>query len=534
MRFHPPKFDFRREQQAEREIGATDVSPALRRVLVALFLVTILAVPAADLLLAPRGSGLGVFESIFDLAASPVRAFSSGPGGLWTRLSAANEAFKSRAKVFEDSLKRDSVLARAILPPVQHFSARWLGLGNEQVYLGRDGWLFYRPDFDYAAGPPFLDRVGKRFAQGGDSDPRPALLRLQRDLAARGILLIVVPAPSKPSVEPEYLGARGAPENPSYGELLGELRHEGIVTVDAADLLRAEKARTGQPQFLRTDSHWTPQAMQCVAREVALRLPPARAPSAFRGRGTTDILNTGDLTRMLRLPEDQVLYPAETARIEPVVDAAGNPWRPGGEVLLLGDSFSNIYSGGDLRWGEGAGFAEHLSLASGRGVDRIALNAGGASAARAALARDPGRLDGKTAVVYEFASRELASGEWKVLPLPASATSAGASLGAGKISGSLRELSRAPAPGSLPYRNVIICMHMATAQGDVLVFTYGMKDGVLTGASRLSAGDRIEAVVVPWADVEQRLGSICRQELAGAAADIPDIYWAEEVPVRQP
>jgi hypothetical protein len=35
------------------------------------------------------------------------------------------------------------------------------------------------------------------------------------------------------------------------------------------------------------------------------------------------------------------------------------------------------------------------------------------------LQRDPGRLDGKRVVVYEFAARELAFGDWKLLPLPA-------------------------------------------------------------------------------------------------------------------
>ena len=33
----------------------------------------------------------------------------------------------------------------------------WLGAGNERVYPGRDGWLFYRPDVEYLTGPGFLD-----------------------------------------------------------------------------------------------------------------------------------------------------------------------------------------------------------------------------------------------------------------------------------------------------------------------------------------------------------------------------------------
>ena len=41
----------------------------------------------------------------------------------------------------------------------------------------------------------------------------------------------------------------------------------------------------------------------------------------------------------------------------------------------------------------------------------------GAFATRAMLRQDPGRLDGKRGGVYQFAARELAFGDWKVIPL---------------------------------------------------------------------------------------------------------------------
>ena len=54
-------------------------------------------------------------------------------------------------------------------------------------------------------------------------------------------------------------------------------------------------------------------------------------------------------------------------------------------------------------------------------VDRIALNAGGALAARRALQRhldsSTGRIDGKRVVIYQFAVRELAQGDWRLLGL---------------------------------------------------------------------------------------------------------------------
>ena len=70
-----------------------------------------------------------------------------------------------------------------------------------------------------------------------------------------------------------------------------------------------------------------------------------------------------------------------------------------------------------MGWGVSAGLGPHLALALGRGVDVIAQNDSGAFATRQVLARelDAGsdRLAGKRVVIWEFASRELAVGDWK-------------------------------------------------------------------------------------------------------------------------
>ena len=70
-------------------------------------------------------------------------------GGPWDRFQAANTEFLRDAKAYEKALEDDSFLAHASLPYTQNFTAAFLGLGNEQVYLGRDGWLFYQPEVAY-------------------------------------------------------------------------------------------------------------------------------------------------------------------------------------------------------------------------------------------------------------------------------------------------------------------------------------------------------------------------------------------------
>jgi hypothetical protein len=97
--------------------------------------------------------------------------------------------------------------------------------------------------------------------------------------------------------------------------------------------------------------------------------------------------------------------------------------------MLLVDLFANIYSLESMGFGASAEFAEHLSLALGWSIDRIARNAGGASATREALADDLARhgaivsrgdvpptrerLADTKVVVWQFAMRELLSGDWR-------------------------------------------------------------------------------------------------------------------------
>ena len=82
----------------------------------------------------------------------------------------------------------------------------------------------------------------------------------------------------------------------------------------------------------------------------------------------------------------------------------------------------NIFSLEALGWGESAGFTEHLSRSlGGRPLDYILRNSDGAFATREILARELARgrdrLAGKKLVIWEFAARELAFGDWKLLEM---------------------------------------------------------------------------------------------------------------------
>jgi len=127
---------------------------------------------------------------------------------------------------------------------------------------------------------------------------------------------------------------------------------------------------------------------------------------------------------MLKLPDEQTFFVPQSAVVHRVENAAGELWEPDPEsdVLLLGDSFTNVFSLEAMGWGTAAGLAPHLAFALGRPVDVIAQNDSGAFATRQALARELGggqdRLRGKRVVIWELASRELAVGDWKAVEWP--------------------------------------------------------------------------------------------------------------------
>lgn len=100
---------------------------------------------------------------------------------------------------------------------------------------------------------------------------------------------------------------------------------------------------------------------------------------------------------MLRLSAGQTLFQPQPVTVERIVGARSKlPWQPSAaaDVLVLGDSFSSIFSSDQMGWGDSAGFVEHLAYYLGRPLDRLIRNDAGA-----------------------HATRELACGDWKLLPL---------------------------------------------------------------------------------------------------------------------
>ena len=204
-------------------------------------------------------------------------------------------------------------------------------------------------------------------------------------------------------------------------DLVRELRAEGVLVFDPL----AGRAQAASERFLIQDTHWTPAWMQSVASDLAVflqreaKLTPL--PRRAFTRSPQAVSRVGDIVDMLKLPAEQQFFQPQRVTVQQVTDEGGNAWEadPKADVLLLGDSFTNIFPMEFMGWGSAAGFGPQLSVALERGVDVIAQNDSGAFATREALARElasgEDRLLGKSVVVWEFAVRELSVGNWKTV-----------------------------------------------------------------------------------------------------------------------
>jgi alginate O-acetyltransferase complex protein AlgJ len=399
------------DERLRRGIIDTSVSRPVAVAIVTVFLVGIYGVPVSQALLEQHdGDGVQLAE-----------LFKRAPT-------------KQNLHQFEDDLEQASFPKQYTQPRLQALLTRVGRVGNKKAVVARDGWLYYKPGLTYVGGPPFLapDTLEGRERAAIDAgepplapDPRPAILDFARALARRGIELVVLPVPDKAALQPRELHGRpvvAVPENPDWKRFVHELRAAGVGVLDVTP----SSVSAVVPYFLRQDTHWTPSWMESVARELAAlvsglaKLPPVERPLQLT-RVELPVTRVGDLVDMLKLPEQQTVFAPETITVHQVRDAADAEWEPDakGDVLLLGDSFTNVFSLDQMGWGSAAGLAPQLAFALGRGVDVIAQNDSGAFATRQALARElaggEDRLAGKRVVIWEFASRELAVGDWKAI-----------------------------------------------------------------------------------------------------------------------
>ncbi len=324
-------------------------------------------------------------------------------------------------RLYENKLEDNSIVARFIRPWYQWAITTLVKRGNSKVIIGRNGWLFYRPGIDYIVKP---DSAFNR-----EYGPLPAIVEFYESLKSQGVELILLPVPDKATIYPEFVSRRYNPEsappvNAYAYEFFNDLRNRGITIVDPTELLWKEKSK--KTLYIQQDTHWSPEGMKIVAQLLAEKIKEKGLVSKVQSREfivqPVEVERFGDLYDMLNLPSGTNNFAPIKFIVEKVIDKkTGKPCTPdrSSPIVLLGDSFVNIYSKGDMGWGEYAGFSEHLALNLGLPVDVVAINDGGATTSRESFARRHNALAGKKLVIWQFAVRDLTNPEsrWEIVKL---------------------------------------------------------------------------------------------------------------------
>jgi len=288
---------------------------------------------------------------------------------------------------------------------------------GDKALMGREGWFFYRPGVRYLIEP----WPPRNESLTGDRDVVSAIVDFRDQLQARGIHLLLVPAPGKASVYPEMLTARAERKRERVSartrKVLNDIQAVGIELADIFALYQQPSIRQNA-LYLEQDTHWSSQGMHHAAKRVAERLDEL----GWVNRGTADYVlkpvsfsRYGDVLQMIDLPSLERCFKPELLHCTQVMNAVnGQPYTddPESEILVIGDSFLRIYERDEPG---SAGFVSHLAYEMRTPIASIVNDGGASTLVRQELARKPHLLRNKKVVVWEFVERDIRFGMegWK-------------------------------------------------------------------------------------------------------------------------
>ncbi len=425
--------------------------------------------------------------------------------------------------------------------------------GNKRVVFGDSRWMFYRDGIRWVTAPAFDSERARRLLdleEESDGGPVAVIHDFRRQLAERGIELVVVPVPTKATLHPERLGVsktgREAPNNPALAGFLRSLKDGGVTVVDVTAAMLGVKREQISSAFLPRDTHWTPAAMAAAARFVGEEierlglLQNGELPRAEFDHRAVAFLAAGDLIAMTE--GGAKLYEPMEFELRQVI-ATEDGRRPiverGAAVLLLGDSLTNVFSDERLEMGRRGGFGEHLAAALGLPIEVIAMAGGGATRVRQTLARQPHRLASKRLVIWQFSQRDLlfARGGWRKVTLPSLLQSTGETPAVHEVE--LSTVARVDAltrlPPDLDYADCMIVLRYRYVDGDspgdedlFHVAHWGLRDWKRTEAASFTEGELRDLRLVPFR-AKYDLSDTCWFDTTGLEGQL---WWAEEVERR--
>ena len=423
----------------------------------------------ADTLLATLEDEPETFKAVDSTLKAVVGEF--GQFSLWRAFLAVKHygVWTSRyLRAFEKKVEDENALVLAVRPRYQLAVWNVFNDPGEKVMLGAAGkcigkscerdtamasdrWLFYRQDVEFLVQPSPLDERSAKL-----DNPITAITKFRDQLKAKGVELLVVVTPGKPSIYPERLTGRasdGVAGNAaglqSHGKkILDSLTRAGFNTVNLyTPLLAAKKddASLG-PLYLNDDTHWTPRGAELAAAEISKKVREM-ADAGIVGIGEESMnyaasdsiadrmgdvgemsgLNKFNAFKVQNVVGHVVTQQEVSERKEPpadslsdstvVYDTTVTPFKDdfrNSKILILGDSFSRIYqTDSPVNAGWIAHFAKNMKCP----VASIVSDGGASTLVREKLARKAGVLKGKKLLIWEFVERDLRFGAegWKTV-----------------------------------------------------------------------------------------------------------------------
>ncbi|WP_295072486.1 hypothetical protein [uncultured Fibrobacter sp.] len=234
-------------------------------------------------------------------------------------------------RAFENKIDDESAIVLALRPKYQLAVWNLFSDPGEKVVLGaagdcigkscgreeakpEDKWLFYRQDVEFLVQPSPLDVRSAKL-----DNPVKAIEKFRDQLKAKGVELLVVITPGKPSIYTERLTGRdsrvagaenaavanaAAVENvvgfQSHGKkILDSLTRAGFNTVDLYTPLLAAKSRDSVEGtlYLNDDTHWTPRGAELAADVIAKKVREMvdAGTVKFRGKDTVRYIATDSI-----------------------------------------------------------------------------------------------------------------------------------------------------------------------------------------------------------------------------------------------
>lgn len=298
--------------------------------------------------------------------------------------------------------------------------------GDSMAVAGIDGWLFLRSELRHLGVGPFWGPAAAQVsrAKPDKADPLPAIADFSRQLADRGITLLVAPVPCKAAIHADKLGVTSRDRiDTAERDFQAALGAAGIAVVDLAEpFVQAKADATAGPPYCRTDTHWSPRGCEIAAVIVARRVEALDGAKAWLSKARRKFVAHADRRHVVGdlggggEPEDV------SARVI-TAPGGGTAEDRSSPVLLLGDSHVLVFHAGADLHGTNAGLADQMAFELGIPIDVLGVRGSGATPARINLLRraktDPNYLGGKKVIVWCFAAREFTEGSgWALVPLP--------------------------------------------------------------------------------------------------------------------